>query len=164
MRISLIVAASENNVIGKDSALPWDLPNDLRRFREITNGHHIIMGRKTYESIGQSLPNRQNVVISHNPKFKASGADVVSSLTEALALAKERGEKEAFVIGGGQIFAEALPLADRIYITRIHAMVEGDAFFPALDPAQWEEVEKEEHEPDVRHLQAYTFLIYERRR
>lgn len=165
MILSLVVAAAENNVIGKDGKLPWDLPNDLKHFREITGGKPVIMGRKTFASIGRPLPHRENIVITRQPKLKIPGCVVVHSLQEALRHAeKQLGAKEAFVIGGGGIFADVLPLADRIYLTRVHGIFEGDAFFPLLQPEIWEEVERDEHEPDPRHLHAYTFLLYERRK
>ncbi len=165
MRISLVVAVSENNVIGKDGALPWSLPNDLRFFREITRAKPMIMGRKTFDSIGRVLPDRQTIIITRQREWKHPGCDVVSSLDEALKLAKASGAKEACVVGGGQIFAEAHSLADRIYLTRVHAVIEdGDAYFPTPDPKKWEETSRDERQEDAQHLYAYTFLVYERRR
>ncbi|MEK7218791.1 MAG: dihydrofolate reductase [Patescibacteria group bacterium] len=164
MRISLVVAASENNVIGKGGTLPWSLPNDLQFFREITRGKPMIMGRKTFDAIGRVLPDRQNIVVSRE-KETIPGCDVVTSLDEALAMAGQSEAKEACVIGGGQIFQQTLPLADRVYLTRVHAVIEGgDTFFPPLSEAEWEEVSRDERPEDPRHLHAYTFLIYERRK
>jgi dihydrofolate reductase len=164
MILSLIAAVSENQVIGIKNALPWDLPNDLKHFRDITKGKPVIMGWMTYKSIGRPLPGRENIVISEQPA-KLPGYTVVSSLQEAIKYCDERlGAKEAFVIGGGLTYAQALSLADRVYLTRVHTVLEGDAFFPKLDPAQWEEVERDEHLEDPKHLFAYTFLLYERRK
>jgi dihydrofolate reductase len=164
MLVSLIVAAAENYVIGKDGKLPWNLPNDLKYFRDLTIGKPVIMGRKTYASIGHALPNRENVVVTRQPHLHLSDATVVHSLEEALHYAKEQvGAKETFVIGGGEIFREALPSADRIYLTRVAGVFEGDAFFPDLPEGEWHEVSREEHAEDARHLRAYTFLVYERK-
>ncbi|MFA6039848.1 MAG: dihydrofolate reductase [Candidatus Peribacteraceae bacterium] len=164
MRVSLIAAASENNVIGIKNALPWDLPNDLQHFRRITEGKPVIMGWMTYRSIGRPLPNRENIVISDDPHAKLPGSTVVPSLAEAIAYAEGKlGAKEVFVIGGALTYKNALPLADRVYLTRVHAVIEGDAFFPELPSEDWQEVSREEHQSDPHHLHAYTFLTYERR-
>ncbi|MFA6523328.1 MAG: dihydrofolate reductase [Candidatus Peribacteraceae bacterium] len=164
MIISLIVAASKNNVIGVGGRLPWSLPNDLRYFRERTQGKPVIMGRKTFDSIGKPLPNRSNIIVTRQPRLKVQGCIVVHSLDEALKVAEEAlGAKEAFIIGGAEIFKEALPKADRVYLTHVHTVIEGDAFFLPLDSSKWEEVSREEHEEDQRHLYAYTFCVYERR-
>lgn len=164
MRLSLIVAVAENNVIGIDGKLPWSLPNDLKYFRDLTNGKPVIMGRKTHESIGKALPNRENIIITRQRDLRLPGCVVVHSLQTALAHAEASGSKEAFVIGGGEIFKEALLLADRAYLTHVHVTVDGDVFFPALDVQEWEEVSREEHPEDAKHLHAYTFLTYERRK
>ncbi len=165
MRLSLIAAAAENNAIGIKNALPWDLPNDLQHFRKITEGKPVIMGWMTYQSIGRPLPNRENIVISEQPHVKIPGCTVVGTLADAIGYADaQTGAKEAFVIGGALTYKQALPLADRVYLTRVHADIEGDAFFPVLDPHEWAEVERDEHESDPKHLYAYTFLLYERKR
>jgi len=165
MILSLIAAVAENQVIGTQNKLPWDLPNDLKRFRDITSGKPMIMGRKTFDSIGRPLPNRENIIISRQPHLHIPGCIVVHSLEEALKHCEESLDaKEAFVIGGGGVFTDALPKADRIYLTRVHAVVDGDVFFPALDLNEWEEVERDEHQEDPQHLYAYTFLLYERRK
>jgi dihydrofolate reductase len=132
MKISLIVAVSENKVIGRDNQLPWSIPEDLKRFKRLTTGHPIVMGRKTYDSIGRPLPGRTNIVITRDPaKVTATGIDVVSSLDEALAKAAvSPGAEEVFVIGGGQIFQQAIVKADKLYLTIIHKMVQGDTFLP----------------------------------
>jgi len=174
MIISLVVAASDNNVIGVKGHLPWKLPNDLKHFRTLTEGHTVIMGRKTFESIGHPLPNRQNIVISRQEGWKAEGCTVVKSFPEALESARPftlpPNGKEVFVIGGGQIYGQALPFADRLYLTRVHAEVEGDAFFffPPTSPlgaaSEWKEVSRETHEADEKNPHMYTFLVYERQK
>lgn len=161
MRISLVVAMAENRVIGRGNDLPWHLPADLRRFKALTTGHVILMGRRTFESIGRPLPRRRSVVISRNPDYRAAGAEVVGSLDEALARAA--GEDEVFVIGGAAIFAAALPRADRIYLTLVHARPPGEVRFPPLDEAEWVVAEEEDHPADERHRWPFTFRRYERR-
>ena len=162
MIISLIAAASENNVIGNHGTLPWSLPDDLKHFRTVTEGHPVIMGRKTFASIGKPLPNRKNIVITRGT-MTMPGCDIVHSLEEALDLARAANAAEVFVMGGGEIYAQALPIADRVYLTRVHATIEGDAFFPELDPQEWEETEQHEHAQDEKHAYACTFTLYERR-
>jgi dihydrofolate reductase len=127
----------EHNGIGIDGRLPWHLSTDLKRFKALTMGHYLIMGRKTYESIGRPLPGRKMVIITRSPDYQAEGCLVAHSLREALDIARRAGETEAFVIGGGQIFAQALPLADRIYLTRVHTISEADVFFPEFDIENW---------------------------
>lgn len=160
MILSLIAAASENDVIGAHGALPWKMPSDLKRFRALTSGHTVIMGRKTYESIGRALPKRRNIVITRQPDFAPEGCEIVHSLDEALALVAD--EEEVFIIGGGEIYRQALPAARRIHLTRVHASVEGDTTFPALPPSEWRETGREEHAPDAENPFAFTFLTYER--
>jgi dihydrofolate reductase len=163
MRIALIAAASTNNVIGKDNDLPWHLPDDFRHFKRTTKGHHVIMGRRTWESQGQKpLPHRVNLVVSSRRDYPIEGATLVHSLDEALTIARAAGDDEAFVIGGTRLYAEALGVADRVYLTRVHTQVEGDAHFPAYDPQQWRELEREAHEADARHAHAFTILTLER--
>lgn len=135
--VSMIVAVARNGVIGRNNSLPWHLPEDLKRFRTLTMGHHIIMGRKTYESLGRLLPGRTTVIVSRNPAYRVDGAIVVASLPQAIAACGQ--DPEIFVIGGAELYREALPHADRIYLTRIDADFEGDAHFPALDQRQWRE-------------------------
>jgi dihydrofolate reductase len=159
MLVSLIVAMDNNRGIGLNNRLPWRLPDDLKRFKSLTLGHHLIMGRKTYESIGRTLPGRTSIVISRNPDFSAPDCVVVSSLEGALKLAEANGENEAFVIGGSQIFEKALPLADRIYLTRVHVALPADVFFPAIDAERWEEQVTEFHPPDDKHPFGFTFQI-----
>lgn len=159
MILSIIVAASDNNVIGNKGQLPWHLAADMRRMKELTMGHPLIMGRKTHESIGKALPGRRNIVITHQ-KMTFSGCEVVSSLDEALQAVAS--EKEAFIFGGGEIYRQAMDKVDRIYLTRVHATVEGDSFFPAIDPAQWREVARENHPSDAENEYPYSFITYER--
>ena len=161
MRLSLIVAISENRVIGREGDLPWHLSADLQRFKRLTMGHHIIMGRTTYDSIGRPLPGRTSVVLSRPASLELPNVYVVPSLEAALQLAS--GDDEAFVIGGAQIYALALPLVQRLYLTRVHAEVPGDTFFPDIDRATWELVEQSEHAADERNDFASTFSILDRR-
>lgn len=160
MPVSLIVAMASNNVIGRDGGLPWHLGADLRRFKRLTMGHHILMGRKTYESIGRLLPGRKTVVITRQPEYLVPGASVVDSLTAALAVAE--GDEESFVIGGAEIYQLALPVVDRIYLTRIDAEVEGDTFFPAIDGAEWQVVSEERVARDDRNDFDHCFQVLER--
>jgi len=160
-QISIVVAISENNAIGKDNQLLWHLPADLKHFKNITTGHTIIMGRKTYDSIGKPLPNRRNIIITRQTGLQLEGVEVVNSLEEALALCEN--EAEIFVIGGAEIYRHAISICHRIYLTRVHQEFEADAFFPELDNETWKEVEKVDHLPDEKNKFAYTFSTLERR-
>lgn len=157
-RLTLIAAVAKNGVIGSDNALPWRLPEDLKRFKALTLGHPIIMGRKTWASLGRPLPGRDNIVISRDPGLKASGASVVNSLAAALAACA--GTAEAFVIGGAEIYALALPTAQCLQITEIGRDFPGDTHFPAIDPSIWREAEREPHL--AADGLAYAFVTYER--
>ena len=159
--ISIIVAAAENGVIGAQGELPWRLSDDLRRFKAVTMGKPIVMGRKTYESIGRPLPGRQNIVITRQPGFEAPGCDVVGSKEAALAAAGDADE--IMVIGGSEVYALFLPDAGRLYLTRVHAEVDGDAAFPELAHEEWALVADEAHVADDRNEYDYSFLTYERR-
>lgn len=159
--LSAIVAASENNVIGKDNGLLWHLPDDLKHFKRTTKGHHIIAGRKTFESQGKPLPHRTNIVITRDPDYKAEGCIVVHSLEEALRAVRD--DDEPFIIGGEQIYREALPKVDRIYLTRVHAEFEGDACFPELDREQWKEGSREFHDRDEKHACSFSIIILDRK-
>lgn len=159
-RISLIVAMSRNGVIGKDNRLPWHLPADLKRFKELTLGHTIVMGRKTWESIGRLLPGRRNVIVTRNADLAVEGAVVADSLDAALAAGE--GDDEVFVIGGEQIFRSAMALADRIYLTIVQAEFDGDTFMPAIDPSQWRRVRSESHAGTETSPLAWRFEIHER--
>jgi dihydrofolate reductase len=159
--VSIIVAMTRDLVIGRDNAMPWHLPADLKRFKSLTMGKPIIMGRKTFESLGRILPGRRHIVISRNQDYEAAGAEVVTSLHAALAAAA--GADEAFVIGGAEIYREALAHADRIYITMIDAEVGGDVHFPPFDENGWSEVQRIERTPDTENHYPLTFLVLERR-
>jgi dihydrofolate reductase len=160
MNLSIIVALSENNVVGINNQLPWHLSADLKRLKSITMGHHLIMGRKTFESIGKPLPGRTNVIITHNKEYKAEGAVVVSSVKEALETAKN--DSEAFIFGGGEVFKETLPMVNKIYMTKIHQTFNGDTFFPELKSNEWKETFREEHQPDEKNQYRYSFINLER--
>jgi dihydrofolate reductase len=163
MRLSILAAVSENGAIGREGGLPWHLPAELRHVKRLTTGHTLIMGRKTYESIGRPLPERTSIVITRDGDYAAApGVIVVSDFEAALSAARARGESEAFVFGGEAVYALALPRADRLYLTRVHARVEGDAFFPALEEAHWKLVDEERHEADERHAHAFTFQTFDR--
>lgn len=163
MTISAIVAVSENQVIGLNNQIPWYLPNDLKYFKRKTLGHHIIMGRKSFQSIGHPLPGRTNIVISRNPYFSASNCLVAHSIEEALEIAAENAETEAFIIGGGHVYSQSIPFLNRIYLTRIACKAEGDVFFPELQEETWKLVSEEAHQPDDRNPFAYNFQVFERR-
>lgn len=158
--ISIIAALAENRVIGVNNTLPWRLPNDLKHFRRLTTGHAIILGRKNYESIGKPLPERTNIIITRNRDYRAGGCLIVRSLDEALALAKN--DPEIFVIGGAEIYRTALARADRLYLTLVHAEVQGDTFFPEFDRNEWRESARERHTADERHAFDYSFVVFER--
>lgn len=159
--ISLVAAMAENRVIGKDGGLPWRLPDDQKHFKRLTVDHTVIMGRKTYDELGRPLANRRNVVVSRNPSFRPPGVTVVPDLDEALALGAT--EREVFVIGGAEIYRMALPKADRLYLTIVHATVDGDTFFPPFDESDWMMVEEEERHPaDDRHAFPFSIRVYRR--
>lgn len=163
MKLSIIVATAEQGVIGKDNQLIWHLPEDLKMFRRLTTGHVIIMGRKTFESIGKPLPNRTSIIISRNNDYQVGGCIVVGSLEEAVEKAKEIETEEAFIIGGAQIYALALDIADTVYLTQVHHNFEGDAFFPILDTNIWIEKERNSFSPDEKHAYAFDFVTLEKR-
>lgn len=162
MRISIIVAAAENDVIGRGSELPWRLSDDLKRFKRLTMGHHLIVGRRTWDSIGRPLPGRRMVVVSRSTPEVPEGVQVAGSLDAALEIAHAAGESEAFVAGGAAIYALALPLADRLHLTRVHAEIEGDVVLPAIDFARWKLVESTAGAIDERNALPHTFQIFER--
>jgi len=162
VRVSLITAMAANRVIGRRNSLPWRLPADMRRFKALTMGHTLIMGRKTYDSVGYPLPGRRTVVITRQPGWKADGVSVVHSLDEALQAAARIGGGEVLVAGGGEIFRDALPRADRIYLTRIEQDFPGDTFFPELDAAAWRIVEQEHHDASDENPYAFTFETLDR--
>ena len=161
MTISIIVAMTADRVIGRDNTLPWRLPADLRRFKRLTLGHHLVVGRKTWESIGRPLPGRKMVVITRQRKFRADGVEVVHSIDDALAVARKNGEDEVFIAGGEEIYRQTLARAHRLYLTRVHATIEGDAFFPEYDAAAWTEVEREDRAADEKNPHAFSFITCE---
>ncbi len=158
MRITLVVAASENDVIGRDGDLPWRLPADLAHFKRVTMGKPIVMGRKTFESIGRPLPGRLNIVLSRDSRAVADGCVVVDSLQRAAEVAREQGHAELVVIGGAAVYAAALEQAESILLTRVHAVVDGDTSLPPLDPDAWRVVAVERHEADELNEFPYSFL------
>ena len=160
--ISLIAAIGKNNELGKGNALLWDLPGDLKHFRDTTMLHAVIMGRKTFESIGKPLPNRKNIVITRDVNYKKEGVEVVHSLAEALDLFPDQNE-EIFIIGGAELYKQTIDIADRLYITHIDAEdKDADAFFPEIIPVVWNEIKHEEHSADEKNPYPYTFSMYER--
>ena len=161
MTVSLVVAAAKNNVIGRDGELPWHLPDDLRHFKRLTTGKPIIMGRRTFESIGRPLPDRHNIVMTRDPDYAAAGCDVVTSVSDALKLAGD--DTEVMVIGGGQVYRDFLPRADRIYLTRVQAEIDGDTYFPEIDASEWQLVSSEHHDADDKHAYAFEMMVFERR-
>ncbi len=161
--ISCIVATAKNNVIGKDNDIPWYLPADLKYFKKITSGHHIIMGRKCYQSIGKPLPNRTNIIVTRDPFFLSSNCLVAHSIEEALNLAYANGEQEAFIIGGGMIYEQTANLWDRLYITEVDLDVDGEIYFPKLDYNQWTLKSSDKHSPDDKNEHHYSFNIWEKK-
>ncbi len=160
-KIAIVVAISANNAIGKNNQLLWRLPADLKHFKEITTGHTIIMGRKTFDSIGKPLPNRRNIVITRNQNLTLPGAEVVNSLAAALLLCQN--EKETFIIGGAEIYKAAIGICHKIYLTTVHKSYQADAFFPEIDLKIWEELEKEDHLPTENNNLAYSFSVLQRK-
>jgi len=163
MILSIIVAADENNVIGAGNKLLWNLPDDMKHFRELTKGHPVIMGRKTHESIGRVLPDRRNIVISRRKDLIIDGCEVVDSLDRAIELVMDDPSGEAFIIGGGEIYRQSMDRADRIYFTRVHGEFTGDTFFPEID-GKWKEISREMHEKDERHGYSFLFIQFEKQR
>lgn len=158
---SIIVAIDENNAIGKDNDLLCHLPNDLKHFKTVTEGHPVIMGRKTFESLPKgALPNRRNIVITRNKDLQFERCEMVSSIQEAIDLCAD--ESEVFFIGGGTIYNEAINFADKLYLTRIHHQFEADTFFPAIASSQWKEISKEDFLPDEKHKYGYSFITFDK--
>lgn len=164
MRLSIIVAMAANRVIGKDNGLPWRLPADLKRFKSLTMGHHLLIGRKTFESIGRPLPGRTSVVITRRDDYSPEGVRVAHSVEQAVEIARRAGEDEAFVGGGAEIYRATLELADRIYLTLIDRPIEGDTYFPAFDESAWRLCSSEAREADAENPHPFRFLVYERAR
>lgn len=164
MTVSAIVAVSENNAIGHENKLPWHLPEDLKFFKRTTMGKPVVMGRKTFESLGKALPGRLNIVLSRQAELQLpEGVLLYNNLEDALEKLEQDGTEEAFVIGGGHVFAEAMPLLDRLYMTRVHTTIEpADTYFPEIDHSHWKLVWEEAHEADEKNNYPYTFQHYER--
>jgi dihydrofolate reductase len=160
--ISHIVAMDQNRVIGKDNRLPWHLPADLAYFKKVTMGHAIIMGRKTFESIGRPLPGRENVIVTRNQSFQAEGCTVIHSIEEVCQFAAKRND-EVFVIGGAELFRVTLPFAERLYVTKIEANFPGDTFYPAFDESEWQLVSYTKGKKDEKNPYDYAFIVYERK-
>jgi len=160
MIVSAVVAISENHAIGKDNKLLWYLPNDLKHFKDITTGGTIIMGRKTYESVGKPLPKRRNIIITRQA-ITIEACEVVNSVEAALALCKT--EAEVYIVGGAEIYKQAMPLTDRIYLTIVHQQFDADSFFPEINKQDWNETAREDHEPDAKNLIPYSFVTYDRK-
>jgi dihydrofolate reductase len=167
MKLSVIVAVAENGIVGRDNALPWHLPADLKYFKKMTLGKPIVMGRKTFESIGRPLPGRTNIVISRNPDFVAQGVHVCASVQDALAVAADvssrDGGNELMVIGGAAIYSATIPLAECLYITEVHAEVEGDAKLPVIEWGQWQEQSRQRHCASEAGGLDFSFVVYRRR-
>jgi len=166
MIISLIAALTKNNVIGKNKDLPWHLPDDMKHFMQTTQAHHVIMGRKNYESIPDKfrpLPNRTNIVVTRQKDFSAPGCHIVNSIEEGIAMARAAREKELFIIGGSEIYSQSIPYADQLYLTEIDTILEGDTYFPSFNRDEWQELSRTHHEADARHLYAFDFVIYKKK-
>lgn len=159
-RISLIVAMDENGLIGRDNGLPWRLPNDLKHFKQTTMGKPLIMGRKSFESIGRPLPGRRNIVLTRDPDWSAEGVEVAADINDAIALAGD--VDEVMIIGGAQVYAQVLEHADRIYLTRVHERFDGDTHFPPVDWQQWDEISRQGQQPDERNAWPHSFITLQR--
>jgi len=161
MRISIIAAVAKNGVMGKNNSLPWNLPSDMKKFKELTMGKPVIMGRKTFESIGKPLAGRVNIILTRNSDFNAEGVAIVHSPEEALQLVADHSE--AMVIGGESVYGQFLPHASRIYLTKIDSDFDGDSFFPPMDLSSWIEVSRETREPDEKNAHRHTFFVYDKK-
>ena len=161
--ISFIVAVSENNVIGKDNKLPWHLPTDMKYFKNQTWAMPVVMGRKTYEALGKPLEGRKNIVVTRQTDWKPGGVEIVHSIDQAIVTATKQDAKEIFIIGGAEIFQAAMPSADKIYLTLIHKSFDGDAFFPEIDPEQWNLTSNRDCEADEKNPYAHSFQVWERK-
>lgn len=159
--ITIIAAIGNNGELGKDNDLIWHLPNDLKRFKKVTAGHHVIMGRKTYESLGKPLPNRTNIVITGNRDFNAEGCLVVNSLEAALEAANT--DTAPYILGGAQVYKQAIEIADMLDLTLVNAELEADAFFPQIDTSVWKETARQDFKADEKHRYDYSFVIYQRK-
>jgi dihydrofolate reductase len=165
MIVSLIAAMAENRVIGRNNDLPWKLPDDMKFFMQTTKGHHVVMGRKNYDSLDDKfkpLPHRTNIVITRQKDFEAPGCVVVNSIEKALDIGKNSQEPELFIIGGAEIYSLSLKYADKIYLTEIHQQVEGDTYFPEFDKSKWMEIARIKHAKDEKHVYSFDFVTYDR--
>jgi dihydrofolate reductase len=165
MIVSAIAALSENRVIGKNNDLPWKLPDDMKFFMETTKGHHVIMGRKNYDSLKgkfKPLPNRTNIVITRQSELDAPGCIVLHNIKEGLLVANKNGEPECFIIGGSEIYDLAMPYTNRLYLTEIQAHINGDTYFPEFNKNEWKEISRTHHDADDRHAYAFDFVIYDK--
>jgi len=162
MMVSLIVAMDEGRGIGLRGKVPWKLSTDLRRFKQLTAGHHLIMGRKTFESIGKPLPGRMNIILTRDPAYQRAGCLVMHNLQDALELAESRCDEEVFIIGGGDLYAQALPLAGRLYLTRVHVRLEADTFFPEIRLEDWAEKQTQSFPASEKDQHPYTYQVFER--
>jgi dihydrofolate reductase len=160
MIVTIVVAISENNAIGKNNQLLWYLPADLKHFKNITTGHTVIMGRKTYDSVGKPLPNRRNIIITRQD-ITIEGCEVVKSIEDALALST--GEEEVFIVGGAEIYKQSIHLTNRIYLTIVHQKFDADSFFPEINYDEWQQTEREDRQPDEKNKLPYSFITLERR-
>ena len=160
--ISIVVAVSENNAIGKNNQLLWHLPNDLKFFKNTTWGGVVIMGRKTFESVNKSLPGRTNIVITKQTHWSAENVIVANSVSDAIQKARDLNFKEIFIIGGGEIYKESMHLADKIYLTKVHTSIEGDTFFPELETEKWNLLSNKDFKSDEKHAFDYSFQVWER--
>lgn len=163
MIITLIVAMSENRGIGLNGRIPWHLSADLKQFKRLTMGHHVLLGRKTFEAIGKILPGRKFIVVTRQRNYKSEGCLIAHGVDEAIKLANERGEKELFIAGGAEIYKQTLEAADRIYLTQVHTHIDADTFFPHFDESQWMITEERHHPADEKNEHPFTFKIFERR-
>ena len=164
MIVALIAAVSENGVIGRDGEIPWHLPADLKLFKRLTMGHHLIVGRKTFESIGKPLPGRKMIVLSRQPNYSVEGVITATSLQNALEIARKAGEDEVFIAGGAAVYAQALPLADRFYLSRVHANIRGDTTFPDFNLEEWKATVKTDYPAGTDQKHAFSFMILDRKR
>ena len=163
MVLSQVVAAADNNAIGKNNQLLWTLPNDMKFFKNTTWGMPVIMGRKTFESLGKPLAGRTNIIITHKQNWQPEGVFVVHDIEEAMVAAGGTDAKEAFIIGGGEIYRQTLPLTQRVYLTRVHTTLEGDTFFPDINETEWELLSQLDFNADEKHAYAYSFQVWQRR-
>ncbi len=158
--ITIIAAVAEQNALGKDNQLIWHLPADLKRFKQVTSNHHVIMGRKTYESLGKPLPNRTNIIITRNGDFKADGCVIVNSLEQAIEASKE--DRNPYILGGAEIYKQAIEIVDKLDLTFVHHTFDADVFFPEIDPKIWKETSREDFKADDKNNYAFSFVTFER--